>query len=250
MKTTIRLNNLDYHINLAQPLDISIPMHDGPNGVLAWYLEPPRMEPHMINGQPALVAGGSAVNFRDISFNPHAHVTHTEGVGHISKELHSVNRQLERFFFHAELISIRPETRGEDLVITEAHLKQVLSSGPLEAVVIRTLPNTTGKLSRNYSHTNPPYLTEGAASYLVLRGVDHLLIDLPSVDREEDGGALLAHKAFWNYPGAPRMHATITELIYVPDEVKDGRYFLNLQPAPFENDASPSRPILYKISDL
>ncbi len=38
-----------------------------------------------------------------------------------------------------------------------------------------------------------------------------------------------------------------TELIFVRDEVEDGSYLLNLQIASFENDASPSKPVLYKI---
>jgi arylformamidase len=77
--------------------------------------------------------------------------------------------------------------------------------------------------------------------------VKHLLLDLPSVDREEDGGALAAHKAFWQYPESIRMDATITELIYVPNHVGDGLYLLNLQIASFESDASPSKPILYHL---
>ena len=77
--------------------------------------------------------------------------------------------------------------------------------------------------------------------------VKHLLIDLPSIDKEKDEGALLAHKAFWNYPVTPRLDAFITELIYVPNEIKDGLYLLNIQIAPFETDAAPSRPILFKI---
>jgi hypothetical protein len=40
---------------------------------------------------------------------------------------------------------------------------------------------------------------------------------------------------------------TITELIFVPNEVKDGPYLLNLQTAAFENDATPSRPVIYPI---
>jgi hypothetical protein len=50
-------------------------------------------------------------------------------------------------------------------------------------------------------------------------GIKQLLIDLPSMDREDDGGKLLAHRAFWNYPSAPRINSTITELIYVPPTV-------------------------------
>jgi hypothetical protein len=42
-----------------------------------------------------------------------------------------------------------------------------------------------------------------------------------------------------------RLEATITEMIYVPDNVADGSYLLNLQIA--SNDASPSKPVLYSV---
>ena len=54
--------------------------------------------------------------------------------------------------------------------------------------------------------------------------------------------------AFWNIVGKLRLDATITEFIYVPNTIKDGTYFLNIMVAAIENDASPSKPILYKIS--
>jgi hypothetical protein len=60
-------------------------------------------------------------------------------------------------------------------------------------------------------------------------GIQHLLIDLPSVDKEK-GRKLLAHKAFWNVTDVndlnldARLEATITEMIYVPDNVADGSY--------------------------
>ena len=104
-----------------------------------------------------------------------------------------------------------------------------------------------------YSNTNPAYLEEAAAIFIREIGIQHLLIDLPSVDKEHDDGKLLAHKAFWNVKDVnqlnedARMNATITELIFVSDEVADGSYLLNLQMAPFENDASPSKPVLFAI---
>jgi arylformamidase len=116
-----------------------------------------------------------------------------------------------------------------------------------DAIVIRTIPNLKDKKSMQYSHTNPPYLLEEAAVYLREKGIKHLLIDLPSVDKEQDGGKLLAHNAFWNTVGEIRFDATITEFIYVPNRAEDGEYLLNLMVAPFENDATPSKPILYKI---
>ena len=111
-------------------------------------------------------------------------------------------------------------------------------------------PDTTlrGRVGRWLAYLLPAGVggDESFWSYLRECGVEHLLIDLPSVDREEDGGKLLAHKAFWNYPKNTRLQATITELVYVPSRIEDGFYFLNLQPASFENDAAPCKPVLYK----
>jgi hypothetical protein len=117
----------------------------------------------------------------------------------------------------------------------------------IEALIIRTKPNDHSKTNRQYSGTNFPYLTLGAMQRIVDAGVQHLLIDLPSVDREEDGGALAAHHLFWNVPAEPNFQKTITELIYVPNEISDGNYILNLQVSNFANDAAPSRPMLFDL---
>jgi len=136
---------------------------------------------------------------------------------------------------------------NNDFVISKKQLQFAIGNRKRDAIVIRTIPNTTEKLSQHYSHTNPPFLLEDAAIYLREKGIKHLLIDLPSVDKEDDNGELLAHNAFWNTKGKIRLDATITEFIYVPNAIEDGTYFLNLQIAPFENDATPSKPVLYKI---
>jgi hypothetical protein len=119
----------------------------------------------------------------------------------------------------------------------------------IEALIIRTKPNDHSKTNRQYSGTNFPYLTLGAMQRIVDAGVQHLLIDLPSVDREEDGGALAAHHLFWNVPAEPNFQKTITELIYVPNEIADGTYLLNLQVSNFANDAAPSRPMLFDLTE-
>jgi arylformamidase len=77
--------------------------------------------------------------------------------------------------------------------------------------------------------------------------VQHLLTDLPSVDREQDGGRLLAHRAFWNYPAQPRLEATISELLRIPPTLPDGEYLLELQVLDLDSDASPSIPTLYAL---
>ena len=198
-------------------------------------------------GEKIKVSEGAVVNFNNIHFNPHAHITHTECVGHITDEVYSVNKNLKYFIFLAELVTVVPESDGEDFFISEKQLKTALRNKKRDAIVIRTLPNLEDKKAMQYSNTNPPYLLEEAAIYLREKGIKHLLIDLPSVDKEKDNGKLLAHNAFWNTAGELRMNATITEFIYVPNEVKDGEYLLNLMIAPFENDATPSKPVLYAI---
>ncbi|NND52356.1 MAG: cyclase family protein [Flavobacteriaceae bacterium] len=247
MIANLVLNSKNVSVDLSKPIDISIPLKSAKDNVNAWYVDQPKIEPVVFDGWTASVEKGASINFNNIEFNPHAHGTHTETAGHITKKVHSINKHLKQFFFLAEVVTVAPEKMEGDFIISKKQLRFLLGNKKREAIVIRTLPNTKDKLSRQYSHTNPPYLLEEAAIYLRQKGIKHLLIDLPSVDKEKDGGELLAHHAFWNVHDKIRLDATITEFIYVANKVKDGPYLLNIQIAPFENDASPSKPVLYKI---
>lgn len=253
MKATIEYKGATFTVDLAQPIDISIPLTNNEQNPIAWYIDKPVIEPVKMGDWVGKVSEGSSTNFNNIFFNPHGHGTHTECLGHITRDFYSVNQALKQFFFTAQLVSIVPTTVDEDFVITKAQLETALLGNNPEALVIRTLPNTIDKKSKNYSNTNPPYIEEAAAVYIRECGIKHLLIDLPSVDREQDEGKLLAHKAFWNVKDVNNLNAdarhdaTITEMVYVKDEVLDGSYLLNLQIASFENDASPSKPTLYKL---
>ena len=243
----------NFEIDLSKPLDISIPLTNTDANPIAWYLEKPIMEPVVFGDWIGKISEGSSTNFNNISFNPHGHGTHTECLGHITKEFYSINACLKQFFFFAKLISVQPELQHDDLVISKIQIENALNGSSPEALVIRTAPNNSDKLSKKYSNTNPPYLSEDAAIFIRENGIQHLLIDLPSVDKEEDGGELLAHKAFWNVKNVnelnsdARLDCTITEMIFVSNQILDGSYILNLQIASFENDASPSKPILYQV---
>jgi kynurenine formamidase len=246
----------NFEIDLSKPIDISIPLSNTDANPIAWYIEKPTIEPVKFGNWIGKVSEGSSTNFNNIFFNPHGHGTHTECLGHITREFYSINQCIKQFFFTAELISIEPENMNGDKIITKEQIEKGLSGKTPEAIVIRTLPNFDSKKHKNYSKTNPPYLLEEAATFIRESGIKHLLIDLPSVDREEDEGRLLAHKAFWNVKDVnnlnedARLDCTITELIFVDDNIRDGSYLLNLQMAPFENDASPSKPVLFKIEDF
>ncbi|MFV8343404.1 cyclase family protein [Flavobacterium sp. XS2P39] len=259
MLATIQYKNETFEVDLSKPIDISIAITNTDENPIAWYIEKPVIEPVVFGDWIGKVSEGkSSTNFNNIFFNPHGHGTHTECLGHITREFYSINQSLKQFFFMAELVSVRPEIQGEDMVITLDSILNALDvtlklGVPREAIIIRTIPNLETKKHLKYSNTNPPYLDKDAARFICESGIQHLLIDLPSVDKEHDEGELLAHKAFWNVTDVANLNAdarldcTITEMIFVPNNVQDGTYLLNLQIASFENDASPSKPILYEI---
>ncbi len=250
MIITIKNNSEKYQIDITKPIDISIPIDGAKQNVNAWHIRNPKIFAEQFDKQQMKVSEGAPVNFNSIHFNPHSHITHTECIGHITEEEHSINKNLNQFFFLVEVITVAPENINGDKVISKKQLQFALKNKKRDAVVIRTLPNLEEKKSRQYSNTNPPYLSATAAVHLRNKGIKHLLIDLPSVDKEKDNGALLAHHAFWDTSGNIRSDATITELIFVSNQIKDGAYFLNLMIAPFENDATPSKPILYDLLTL
>jgi len=228
---------LDQGYCLAVPLDHA---HPQPNAYAAPLYE---AAPHKVGDWTGDTRTGASVNFYDLRINPHGNGTHTECVGHISKERYSVHQSLGPGFWLAQLISVFPvKLDNGDRVIDQLEWED-----EVEALIIRTQPNFPDKMVRHYTGTNPPYLHHQLAKKMRESNIMHLLLDLPSVDREEDGGALLAHKAFWNYPEIPRLDATISEMIYVDNVIADGLYLLEIQMPAIELDASPSRPYIYPL---
>jgi len=240
----------DHYIDTEAPIDISLPLSASEKNPKAWYVDQPRFEPVRTEHYTGSVKEGGSVNFRNVFFNPHGHGTHTECLGHITEEVYSINDTMKSFFYKATLLSIEPtlieRENGElDRVITPENLELPSNCG--EALIIRTLPNQEEKKTMNYSSTNPAYFDVKCVEKILGSGVEHLLVDLPSVDRENDEGALAFHHAFWEVPENPNFKRTITELVFIDDSIEDGKYLINFQIAPFENDAAPSRPVLYQL---
>lgn len=249
MHAIIEFGENKYAVNLHQPLDISIPMHSGTHNPNAFGIQPPSFEPFRAGGFVGSVALGGSVNCENLFMNAHGNGTHTECVGHISKEKITINQSLKTFFAMAQLISIEPKTTDTGNIVLLENVQKVFKPG-CDALVIRTLPNDDAKLTANYSGNHPTFLEPSLCAWLAEAGIKHLLIDLPSVDPEEDGGTLSAHHAFWKYPELPRLDATITEMVYVPSSIADGTYLINMQIASLETDASPSKPVLYALTTL
>ena len=208
------------------------------------------------------VRHGGSCNCSIHTLAPHCNGTHTECVGHITQERLSVRDLALRHLSSALLITVKPDPTQiqGDRVITLTALREAVGHAQLgdhRALIVRTLPNDASKLTRNYDdHSNglPPYFAVDAMQWIVASGIDTLVVDLPSIDRAQDGGRLAAHRIFWGMPSgstsaasAIRKQATITEMAYIDNAIVDGSYLLNLQVAPFMIDAAPSRPILLPL---
>ncbi|MBX2969173.1 MAG: cyclase family protein [Cyclobacteriaceae bacterium] len=246
----IHTHQKKYSANLGEPLDISLPLREGKNNPNCYWADPVRFETIESGNFIGSVARGGPVNHQKITITPHGNGTHTECYGHISPDGISVTQALNQYHHVAELISVEPvKISTGDFIITREMIAEKISH-EVQALIIRTLPNSTDKRLRQYSGTNPPYLAEDAAAFVADRGIQHLVLDLPSVDKEVDGGRLAAHKAFWKFPHSIRTGCTITELAYIDNAIADGLYLLNLQITSLELDASPSKPVLYKLKEV
>ncbi|HCA56725.1 MAG TPA: metal-dependent hydrolase [Blastocatellia bacterium] len=268
--------------------DISIPLKFNGTQPNAYGVGRARSEPVRAGSLVGDTRMGGSVNFEQYTFIPHCNGTHTECVGHITKERISVRDCMTDVLIPAVLITVEPlseppvpllpeegwpkagvegaagnQFAGDKIIIKDSLIKSLASvegdiptfgfrNADSKALIIRSLPNSNAKLTAEYGEGQiPPYFTADAMRLIVDHGFAHLLVDLPSIDRIFDEGKLINHRIFWNVEEGSsetnpetRRNATITELIYVPNEIPDGKYLLNLQIAPFDSDCAPSRPVL------
>ncbi|MDH5367587.1 MAG: cyclase family protein [Cyclobacteriaceae bacterium] len=249
MKITLSYNNLKYSCDLNKPIDISIPLKNGDDNPNCFWADPVKFETIKVGDFVGSVKEGGSVNYQKVILTPHGNGTHTECYGHISADnAGHINNCLKTFHSIAKLITlpVSKMINGDEFISFDSFKTEIGNNIP-EAVIIRTSPNNSDKLNRQYSGTNPPYLDSRITKFLCDTGVNHLLVDIPSIDKEEDGGALKAHKNFWGFNKMPRKHSTITELVYINNHIKDGNYLLNLQIPSILLDAVPSKPVLYQI---
>jgi len=240
----------EYRADITRPIEIAISLKNGvenqPNAYGAPLYEATPVRSGMFVGS---LDAGAPVNFFNLALNPHGNGTHTECVGHILQGPYTMESCPERTLVVAELVSVEPEPGNNGACISWELLEQQIYY-TAEALIVRTLPNPVEKQWRKYTGTHPPYFMPEAMRRLADLGYQHFLTDLPSVDPEVDDGALAAHKAFWDTEGSVRSRCTITEMVYVAENVPDGLYLLDLHTVAIDLDVSPSRPVLYRIEKV
>ena len=269
MKASLQLEGREVVVDLSRPVDIAIMLDFSADQPRHFGAPTASSQPFSVPGFSGSVAQGASCNCNAITLIPHCNGTHTECVGHLTTERLNAHRQIPRGLVPALLLSVVPidapstqETtdpapHATDKLITRHSLEKAwpdeLRFQP-RALVIRTLPNDSGKTRLDYTNLTPPYLSREAAELCRARGIEHLVVDLPSIDRAHDEGRLTAHRIFFglskgstSLATVERLQATVTELAFIPNEVIDGPYLLEIQVPAMGGDAIPSRPLLYPL---
>ena len=269
MKARVRVGRLESSVDLAHPVSLAIevtftardPRHFGAPGASA--------QPLVVAGFSGSVAAGASCNCSTITLTPHCNGTHTECAGHLTRQPLDAFRIVPVGLVPALVVTVTPEpadatadtsrppARAHDRLITHRVLADAWSAAASRsqasprALVMRTRQNAAAHPT---SDTPPPYLSYEAALWIVAREIEHLVVDLPSLDRTQDQGALTAHRVFFGLPPAShelerarRAQCTVTELARVPQSLPDGEYLLELQVPALAGDAVPSRPLLYPL---
>jgi hypothetical protein len=261
-------NGRQYRVDFANPLSLAIPLDFAGRQPACFGAPRAGAAPLRAGGFTGDTRAGGSCNCEVLTLAPHCNGTHTECVGHLTDERVAVSERLRGGVELAQLVTVEPASAADtdedsdpqpaagDRLVTASALARsaAAQAGPrTSALVVRT--QRAGEPLRRYEGAAPaPYLSRQAAAWLVERGIETLVLDLPSADRAEDAGRLTAHRVFFGLPpgsrdarAASRPQASITELAWIDAAVADGYYLLDLQIPPFLSDAAPSRPLLYPV---
>jgi kynurenine formamidase len=270
LNARISVGDREVRIDLSKPVSLAIDLDFSAQQPRHFGAPQATSRPFAVPGFSGSVEHGASCNCRILTLTPHCNGTHTECVGHLTRERADAYSAAPLGLLPALLLSVEPvdtkpgdETTdpaphpGDQLVTRRAIADRWTKAAPSfepRVLVLRTLPNSPNKRYQDYTEQTPPYLSRQAAELLLERGIEHLVVDLPSIDRSHDEGRLTAHRIFFGLPPgsttlsqATRTRSTVTELAYIPDTVSDGAYLLELQVPALAGDAVPSRPLLYPL---
>jgi len=260
------IGRLDCHglqlaVDFARGRSIAMPLD--PHGAQPAFFttRPANARPLQVGDFIGDMRRGGSCNAETVEFTPHCHGTHTECLGHVTRECQVVQETIYAAPVLARLVSLRPgpgSNRGDPPRFSRAALEAVLADlrvPPVEALVVRTLPNDPARMVRAYLDA-PDYPIFGpqAMDWLSAQPLKHLLVDMPSLDIPRDEGKLANYRAWWGLDGRPAPpgfdpgRRSVTEMVFVPDELADGLYWLHLELAPLVGEATPSRPMLYPVT--
>lgn len=283
--TVLKLANERWLLQKGKPIRISCPTEfqhqdQQPNA----FAQPPAKAEKIIDVETkGDVTNG--VRCDRVTFIPHCHGTHTECAGHITKEPIPVSAFVEGHEakpHHAILITVEPEKYSDEMTDSYSHAAVgdfMITRKSIEAAILRaatqeTLLAASAVIVRcrhdNYTEgpankfSSFPYYSKEAIKF-IRDHFSHHLTNLPSIDRERDGGTVPNHRRFFKVPkdkksatlfnasGKIEEHykRTNTEMCFIPADVKDGAYVVHLQLLNnWDLDAAPSAPVIFEAEEV
>ncbi|MDI1232891.1 MAG: cyclase family protein [bacterium] len=244
MKISFEVSGVNYTVQTEKFFDISIGIKKQ-NNVNCYHLDEPSFSYFENEYFVGSLKKGGSVNCEKVSFYAHASGTHTECALHVLDANFTMLDLQVPILQLGKVITIQPKKNGEDQLIDEEVLAQLTNTEQATALVVRTLPNQNFKKHFKYAGTNPPFFTVNGIRKIKDLGFKHLLTDLPSIDKEQDGGLLAAHKQWFTTNHAPDIERTITEFIYTDNAIVDGLFGVAMRIPKIETDAVPSSVLIY-----
>ena len=235
------------------------------------------------------VKQGGSCNVEVLKLNAHCAGTHTETLLHIldlqHRNEHAIAQHAPCGMLVAALLSVPtytgavvaadgesydPPLNDTDEVVSASAIKQALNTLALtdpelelawrnsefKALVIRTQAKDSASDPPFAFGDQAPFFSSQAIELINQIGVQHLLVEFPSIDRMSDQGRLTNHHCFWNVDRQTKNlsqawpEKTVTEMITLPPALANGVYLLDLQIPAVMSDACISRPLLYRIASV
>ena len=162
MKAKLEIEGLKLEVDFSKGQDISIPLIFNGSQPNTYNVNKATSQAYTDDQFIGDTRKDGPCNFETYSLTPHCNGTHTECIGHITKERVDILSSLKDLIIPSYLISItpvsskekyNPELKKGDLLITKEALIKKLNNVPkkfLEGLIIRTLPNYKDKKSQKY----------------------------------------------------------------------------------------------------
>jgi hypothetical protein len=266
------MSALQFHVSLgSRHYALAPPRSLAPNltfdGAAPRWFDAPAAHswPHRVGEFSGTVLTGASCNCRNIQLLPHGNGTHSEGVGHLTYDEANVIDVLPKLPMPAVLLRLAALRAGDchetadyapepnDWLVTQ----QICAAAWPQAPAPR--PSVAVLALEPCETAVPPYLTRECTQWLVDRGIEHLIVELPSIDRLRDAGRLTAHRIFFGLPAyaatapaprhsdARRPQATVTELAQIPRELTTRSGFVQWLAPAMLGDAVPTQPLWYDL---
>ncbi|MCY3414672.1 MAG: cyclase family protein [Candidatus Heimdallarchaeota archaeon] len=172
-----------------------------------------------------LISEGASCNVNIHSYIPHT-FTHVESSLHVSEDGISLDLIPESLFSGIIFLLDLSELDSECIEIE--HTSAIFDK-KVRRVAIKS-KYSVDKPDINYTNTDPLYISTKVAKLFHTKGIEVLMLDLPSIDRETDK-ELWGHKYFFE-----NEKRIIIELAYF-DKLNEGYYYYEMTPMKIQTDA-------------